>query len=407
MANDYAGFRAAPGTGRSAGLWLALLLVLAVSAPLPCATARTAATAPVPALDPARVGGQLRSEAERYRRLAAQWQPVDGGGFLQPGDRGQRVIQLRRLLQLYGDYHRGLPGPLPTSGLDPERFDGALQWALENYQRRHGLEPSGVADAGTLAELAVPPAERARQLELNAARWDKLAVPAGGRYVLINVPDYRLQLVDRGLVTLSMKTVVGKTSSRTPTLKSRITNIVFNPTWTVPRSILLTELLPKARNNPEAMHKRGYRVVNYRSGATSPISSDGLARAAHGDATLRQVSGPGNTLGRVKFVLPNSQAIFLHDTQAQSLFESRERAFSHGCIRLERPEELAYALLGAQGWDRTRIAQATTGDETVNIRVEKPPRLFITYITAWVNGAGRPQFRRDIYHRDSAAGEAD
>ncbi|MCW8126764.1 L,D-transpeptidase family protein [Microbulbifer halophilus] len=378
---------------------LAALICLALI-PAVCA-GRAPAAEPVPAVDPATAGADLRAAAERYRQLADDWQPPTAGGALKAGDRGQRVVQLRRLLHLLGDY-RGLPGPVGGKVQNPQLFDSGLQRAVENYQRRHGLEPSGIAGPRTLAELAVAPAERARRLELNADRWDKLKMPESGRYILVNVPDYRLQLVDSGLVALDMKTVVGKTSSHTPSMRSRITNIVFNPTWTVPRSILLTELLPKARNNPQAMHNRGYRVVNYGSGDTTRISPEGISRAAHGNATLRQVSGPGNTLGRLKFVIPNKQSIFLHDTQAQSLFGFRQRAFSHGCIRLEQPEELAYALLGQQGWDRTRVARATVGDESVNIRVEEPPRLFIAYLTAWVDPRGRAQFRPDIYHRDRA-----
>lgn len=378
---------------------LAALICLAL-VPAVCA-GRAPAEEPVPAVDPATAGADLRAAAERYRRLADDWQPPTAGEALKAGDRGQRVGQLRRLLHLLGDY-RGLPGPVGGKVQNPQLFGGGLQRAVENYQRRHGLEPSGIAGPRTLAELAVAPAERARRLELNADRWDKLKIPESGRYILVNIPDYRLQLIDRGLVTLDMKTVVGKTSSHTPSMRSRITNIVFNPTWTVPRSILLTELLPKARNNPQAMHNRGYRVVNYSSGDTTRISPEGISRAAHGSATLRQVSGPGNSLGRLKFVIPNKQSIFLHDTQAQSLFDFRQRAFSHGCIRLEQPEELAYALLGRQGWDRTRVARATVGDESVNIRVEEPPRLFITYLTAWVDERGRAQFRPDIYHRDRA-----
>lgn len=375
---------------------LATLICLALA---PAVYAARTPPDPERAVNPATAGADLRAAAERYRRLADRWQPLADGPPLRAGDRDQRVLQLRRLLRLLGDY-RGLPGPLEIRNRDPERFDSGLQRAVEHYQRRHGLEPNGIAGPHTLAELAVSPAERARRLELNAERWDRLEVPRDGRYVLVNVPDYRLQLVDRGLVTLDMKTVVGKTSSRTPSMRSRITNVVFNPTWTVPRSILLTELLPKARNNPQAMHERGYRVVNYGDGDTAPISAEGISRAAHGNATLRQVSGPGNTLGRVKFVMPNKQSIFLHDTQAQSLFGFRQRAFSHGCIRLERPEELAYALLGRQGWDRTRVARATVGDESVNIRVERPPRLYIAYLTAWIDEHGRAQFRPDIYHRD-------
>lgn len=373
--------------------------LLAAAACLSAAAALPATARERPEIDPVHAGEQLRAQAARYRELAEGWKPIAPGGPLRPGDRGARVARLRQLLRLYGDY-QGPPGPVHTDGGDKARFDSSLQRALENYQRRHGLEPNGVAGAETLAELAVPPERRAHQLELNAGRWEELSIDGTDRYVLINVPDYRLQLVEGGAVTLSMKTVVGKTSSRTPSLTSRVTGIVFNPTWTVPRSILLTDLLPKARNNPRAMHERGYRVVNYRSGDTSPISEDSLARAASGGATLRQVSGPGNTLGRVKFILPNSKSIFLHDTQAQSLFDHRERAFSHGCIRLERPQELAYALLRGQGWDRVRIARTTTGDEMVRTKVDRPPRLFITYMTAWVDPRGRPQFRRDIYRKD-------
>ncbi|WP_237057234.1 L,D-transpeptidase family protein [Microbulbifer sediminum] len=358
-----------------------------------------------PPADASRAAEQLRMEATRYRQMQGRWQPVDGGKELKPGDRDSRVKQLRRLLQLLGDF-RGLPGPITLLTPDTARFDGAVQYAVERFQQRHGLEVSGAADTATLSELAVSPTVRARQLELNAQRWEKLPLPSKDRYVLVNIPDYRLQLIERGREVLGMRTVVGKSSSRTPPITSRITNVVFNPTWTVPRSILLTDLLPKARNNPEAMHNRGYRVVSYRSGDTTTISPDSIDRAAHGHATLRQISGPGNTLGRVKFVLPNRQSIYLHDTQAQSLFEQHHRAFSHGCVRLEHPEELAYALLRRQGWDRTRIAQVTTGTETMNVRIKNPARLFITYLTAWIDDDGRLQFRRDIYHRDKSGADA-
>ncbi|MDP5210358.1 L,D-transpeptidase family protein [Microbulbifer sp. 2205BS26-8] len=351
------------------------------------------------ALDPTTSGEQLRKAANRYRELAKHWQPIAQGEPLQAGDRNVRVLQLRKLLQLYGDY-RGQPGPTSAPAGDPLRFDRALQTALENFQRRHGLAPSGVAEGETLAALAVSPTERAGQMTLNAERWDRLALPPESRYVLINIPDYRLLLVEDNQVVLDMKTVVGKSSARTPDMRSRITHIVFNPTWTVPRSILVTQLLPKARHNPAAMHRRGYRVIQYHSGVTSPITTEGIARAAGGHATLRQISGPGNTLGKLKFVTPNKRAIFLHDTQAKSLFSLQARARSHGCVRLQHPEELAYALLAPQGWDRVQIAQAASGDQTRNVRIKPAPRLYIVYMTAWLGRDGRPQFRRDIYHRD-------
>ncbi|MBN8430106.1 L,D-transpeptidase family protein [Microbulbifer salipaludis] len=351
------------------------------------------------AVDFATAGKILREQAARYRAFAGKWQPIDPGAPLRAGDQGPRVAQLRQLLQLFGDY-TGQPGPITAPVLNPNRFDAGLQLAVESYQRRHGIPVSGIVGRATLKELARTPEELAQRLEVNAERWDKLPDNPGKRYILVNVPDYQLQLIEQQRVVLSMKTVVGKSSKRTPDLNTKVVSVVFNPTWTVPRSILLTDLLPKARNNPEAMHKRGYRVVRYGTNTTTPISDESIKSAASGKATLRQISGPGNTLGRVKFVIPNKQAIFLHDTQAQSLFEQHHRAYSHGCIRLEQPEELAYALLGPQGWDRTRVAQSTTGDESVTIKVEEPPKLFITYLTAWVDGLGKVQFRPDVYHRD-------
>ncbi|GAB2874493.1 L,D-transpeptidase family protein [Microbulbifer echini] len=378
-------------------LWLVALLAVAIASAAPINGAL--ATREAAALDTASMGDQLRSEASRYRALAKYWRPIPQNGPLRAGDRGERVLQLRKLLELYGDYH-GQPGPVSAPQKDPMRFDSALQSALRRFQRRHGLTPSGVAEGETLAALSVSPMERAAQMTRNAQRWDKLPPLTESRYVLVNVPDYRLQLVEEGRIKLDMKTVVGKNSSRTPNLHTHITSVVFNPTWTVPRSILITELLPKARHNPAAMHRRGYRIIQYRGGKTSPITSESLDRAAGGHATLRQVSGPGNTLGKVKFVIPNKQAIFLHDTQAQSLFTEHQRAFSHGCVRLQQPEELAYTLLQSQGWDRTRIAQAAIGDEPLKVSIKPAPRLYIVYMTAWIDTEGRPQFRRDIYHQD-------
>ncbi|WOX04453.1 L,D-transpeptidase family protein [Microbulbifer pacificus] len=372
-------------------------------APAPSTAAASEPDAPIPdkdrAIDFATAGNALRTQAARYRTLTNHWQAIAPGATLKPGDRSPRVAQLRKILQQYGDYI-GPPGPLKASDSDHQRFDAGLQLAVESYQRRHGMEVTGRVNKATLRELARPPQELARLLELNAERWDKLPSAPGNRYIFVNVPDYQLQLVDQRKVVLSMKTVVGKSSKRTPEMTTKVVSVVFNPTWTVPRSILLTDLLPKARNNPEAMHKRGYRVVKYGTNTTTPISEKSIESAASGEATLRQISGPGNTLGRVKFVIPNKQSIFLHDTQAQSLFEQHHRAYSHGCIRLQQPEELAYALLGPQGWDRTQVAQATVGDESVTIKVDNPPRLFITYLTAWVDALGRVQFRPDIYHRD-------
>ncbi|WP_078085515.1 L,D-transpeptidase family protein [Microbulbifer mangrovi] len=337
----------------------------------------------------------LREQLARYRNMAAsgRWRPLPAGPAMTIGAKHNNVVYLRNMLAVYGDYYG-------YGDMNSKKFDQSLHQAVVRFQIRHGLKPDGIVGKQTRERLNISPTARAHIIEANIRRREKLPANLGDRFIQVNIPGYSLNYVEQDRIKLSMNVVVGKKIHMTPEITTRVARVVFNPTWTVPRSILLTDLLPKARNNPEAMHKRGYRVVKYGTNTTTPISDKSIQSAASGKATLRQISGPGNTLGRVKFIIPNKQAIFLHDTQAQSLFEHHHRAYSHGCIRLQQPEELAYALLGRQGWDRTRVAQATTGDESVTIKVDKPPKLFITYLTAWVDGLGKVNFRPDIYHRD-------
>ncbi|WP_239692417.1 peptidoglycan-binding protein, partial [Microbulbifer mangrovi] len=181
----------------------------------------------------ATAGNRLREQAARYREMNNQWQAIDPGPPLRAGHQDRRVMQLRKLLQLFGDY-TGQPGPVSDTDDNPERFDAGVQLAVESYQRRHGMVVTGIADKATLRELERTPQELARLLELNAKRWDQLPDSPGQRYILVNVPDFQLQLIDRQRVVLSMKTVVGKSTKRTPEMTTKVVSVVFNPTWTVP-----------------------------------------------------------------------------------------------------------------------------------------------------------------------------
>ncbi|MCX2831301.1 L,D-transpeptidase family protein [Microbulbifer thermotolerans] len=338
----------------------------------------------------------LREALARYLALADSeiWVPLDAGQPLAPGMRDPRVKQLRSLLMQYGDY------PLNDHTGDShaaDEYDERLRAAVRRFQRRHGLKADALVDNRTRARLNVPPAKVARILAANLKRWRELPKELGPRYILINIPDFSLRLIDGGQEEFRMRVVVGKPEHKTPQLATRMTRLEVNPTWRVPREIALRELLPKGGASLSAS---GYQLVNQR-GRTLPFSRGNIAAIRKGKVMLQQRGGPGNALGRVKFVIPNREAIFLHDTNSKHLFKHSLRAFSHGCIRLEKPLEFARLILAQQnGWSDARIDRILLSNRTRGVALEKPIPVYIAYWTAWVDREGLLQFRPDIYGLD-------
>lgn len=339
----------------------------------------------------------MREELARYRALAEgdHWRPLEAGQTLAPGMRDPRVLQLRSLLMQYGDYE--LSDRAAESG-SADEYDEALQQAVRRFQRRHGLKEDALVDDRTRARLNVSPAERVRTLTANLRRWEQMPKDLGPRYILVNIPDFSLRLVDGERDRFRMRVVVGKAKHKTPQLTTRMTRVVMNPIWRVPRNIALRELLPKGSASLSA---KGYRLVNH-SGRSVPFTRGNIAGIRRGKVMLHQKGGPGNALGRVKFVIPNKQAIFLHDTNSKHLFKRSQRAFSHGCIRLEKPLEFARMMLREQNdWSEEKIERALASHRTHGIALENPIPVYIAYWTAWVDDEGLLQFRPDIYDRDS------
>lgn len=338
----------------------------------------------------------LRDELARLRTLAAsgRWRPLPAGPAMTIGARHPHVARLRDMLSLYGDYRSY--GGEPNS----DKFDRRLHEAVLRFQVRHGLKPDGIVGRQTRQRLNLSPTARTHIIETNIRRRQQLPATLGSRFVQVNIPEYKLHYVEDDRVKLSMNVVVGKKVHATPEISTRVSRVIFNPTWTVPRSILVNEILPKARSNPSGMENMGYRVVSG-SGEHLPLTPKNLSAAGRGSYLMRQLGGEDNILGRIKFEIPNKHDVYLHDTRARSLFTLTDRGYSHGCVRLAKPRHLAQALLQSQGdWDQWRIDDLTTGEETTEVRLKQKVPVYITYWTAWVDGEGLLNFRPDIYGKD-------
>ena len=347
----------------------------------------------------------LRALLERYRGIARAggWPVVPPGPPLRRGSAGERVRLLRERLAAEGDLDRSLAGG--------ERFDPALVAAVRRFQARHGLDPTGVVGERDRAELGVTARARIRQIELNLERWRWLPARLGERHLLVNIPGFTLEARERDRVVLAMRVVVGREMSRTPMFSDSITYLVFNPVWELPVEIAKNEVLPAVQKDPEYLaknHLRLYERHGRRPREVDPATVDWkrLTPEEFGFA-VRQDPGPENSIGHVKFMCPNQYAVYLHDTPAGRLFGATERDYSHGCVRVERPLDLAlYLLRGKADWDSARIAAAFDTLKNKVVRLPEPVPVHILYWTTWVDDRGVAQFRRDVYAVDSLLSEA-
>ncbi len=297
--------------------------------------------------------GRLREALARYRQVEAK------GGWPAVSKDNPAALQAR----------------LAASG-DP---------SLEAFQKRNGLEPNGKLDEDTLAELNVPVAERIRQIELNMERWRWLPSSLGDRYIYVNVPEFRMELRDHGRKAIDMAVVVGKQQSKTPVFSDRMTYLELNPEWNVPTDIAENEILPKLASDPGYLASHNMEMVE-----------------TGGHPRIRQLPGVDNPLGQVKFLFPNEYDVYLHDSPAEHLFSRTERDFSHGCIRLERPLELAeYLLKDNPQWQGNRVREAVASGKQQGVKLPEPIPVHILYFTAWVEDDGTLQFRKDIYGHDA------
>jgi murein L,D-transpeptidase YcbB/YkuD len=271
-----------------------------------------------------------------------------------------------------------------------------------------GLESDGVVGADTIAELNVPLGDRITQLRVNLDRGRVLLQDLPDGFVVVNIAAFTAYFVRGQQIVWQARTQVGKPYRRTPIFRSEISYVVLNPTWTVPPGIIEKDILPAAQHDPATITRKGLRVIDAQGQEHDPASIDwSRYRGGHIPYTLRQDPGPTNALGRVKLMFANPYFVYLHDTPSQALFERPERAFSSGCVRVERALELTELVLDdPEHWNAASIASAVEHGELRNVTLQKNVPVLLTYWTAWVDAQGRMNFRRDIYGQDAKWAQA-
>lgn len=350
----------------------------------------------------------LRKLLSEYRVIAARggWQPIPAGKVLKPGMSDSRLTFIRKRLAATDD--------LKPVGQQGSVYDDKLVSAVKNFQERHGLDPDGVLGGQTLRAMNVSVEERIRQIKVNMERWRWVTRQPGDWVLVVNIAGYKVAGMRKSGIDLLMPVIVGKEYHMTPVFSDAVKYVEFNPFWNVPVSIARNEMLPKLRRDPYYLKKQHIRVFSNWDDNAKELDS---TRINWGSTTpqqiaryhLRQDPGPHNALGTVKFIFPNDYNVYLHDTPAHSLFAKSKRAFSHGCIRVSRPQELAaYMLGGAQkGWTEERVKQIIAGGERKVVNLEKPLPIYIMYRTVVVRpGSSVAYFFEDVYGRDALLAKA-
>ncbi len=321
----------------------------------------------------------LKDQLSRYLAIARNggWPQVNNiKKPLKQGTSSPDIVMIKKRLAITGD----LPGS-DTSQV----FNDTLAIAVKNFQARHGFNETGIISDSLIKEMNVPVVKRVEQLLMNMDRMRWVASEPNGNLIVVNIPEFVMHVYEGKQKVFDIDVVVGKEGHNTMMFNGDLNQVVFSPYWNVPQSIVAKEILPAIEKNPNYIAKENMEITG---------NEDGLP-------VVRQKPGPGNALGKVKFLFPNSFNIYFHDTPAKSLFNKDKRAYSHGCIRLREPEKLAnYVLRNQPEWTPEKISEAMNSGDEKYVKVKNPIPVVITYYTAWVDENGRLNFREDIYGHD-------
>lgn len=345
---------------------------------------------------------RLRAALRRYRDMERRggWQPIPQGPKIRGGMIDERIRLLRHHLVVTGDlalqYYN-----------DSSLFDDNLRYAVRRYQQRHGLVVDGVVGRNTMACLNVPVGEWIRKIIVNLERLRWIPHESAWSSIMVNIADFRLDVIEDETSVLSMKVVVGSNYRRTPLFSGAMSYLVINPYWYIPTKLVERDIYPMVRENRNYLARQKIRVFeNWGSDAREidPATVD-WSRLERGTFyyKLRQEPGPRNPLGRIKFVFPNKYAVYLHDTPHRDLFAMNSRGFSAGCIRIEKPAELAaYVLREYEEWTPAAIHEVITSGKRQVVHLPRKLPVILQYRTVWSDSNGQVNFRHDIYERDDA-----
>jgi len=346
----------------------------------------------------------LKQHLYQFRELAQQggWQNLGWGPVLERSVQHEQVVLLRRRLKVTGDL---AVDPFP----DMDIFDRRLEEAVRRYQQRHGLEVDGKVGPQTRRSLDITVSERIRQIRINMERWRWLPRKLGKRYVMVNMTGFELYIIESDSMVLSMPVIIGHSLRSTPTFSGLISYMEYNPYWTIPRKLVLEDIIPRQLRDPSYLSRESIKVYKGRGNAKEidPKTVDWSNQDEnHFPYWLRQEPGPKNALGTVKFMFSNPYAVYLHGTPDRHLFAPVVRAFSSGCIRVKDPVRLAAFLLNDGSLQKEEEVLASIHLE-INQRVTLPIAvpIYLVYWTAWVDQDGKMHFRHDVYGRDTRLNE--
>jgi murein L,D-transpeptidase YcbB/YkuD len=311
---------------------------------------------------------------------------------IKPGDYDTIVFQIRKSLIQTGDLENYILG-------NTTLYDSTLLKAIKRFQVRHGLLNDGIIGKETFKALNVPLQVRIDQIRVNMERWRWLSRDFNDYYIRVNIADFSLDVIRDGHSVRNHKVIVGRPYRKTPVFSSKMTSLVFNPSWFIPPNILKKDILPEVRNDPGYLKNKKILVTDSQGNAINPYSVDWSDPGVI-DYNYRQSPGIHNALGAVKFNFPNKFTVYMHDTPSRELFEKSERAFSSGCIRVQNALELAEFLINdPEKWNREKIFRVVNTGNTTTVSLKNQPGIYMLYWTAW-SEKGEVNFRKDIYHRD-------
>ena len=337
---------------------------------------------------------ELQKALIRYRAIAAKggWPALPSTLRLKPGDHSTVMPALRKRLALEGDLDAQLEGNTATT------YDDHVVQAVKRFEERHRLKPDGIIDTEALRAMNTPVEQRIRTIELNLERWRWLPDRLPSRYLVVNVPDFRLEIVENEQAVFGMRVVVGAPDNKTPIFADEMTHVIFSPYWNVPPNIAREETIPRAVIDPGFLVRNNMEVV---SPSGQVVDAHAVDWSNPAGLRIRQRPGSGNALGGVKFMFPNNFDVYLHDTNANALFDRMERGLSHGCVRVEEPERLAqYVLRDQPEWNTESIRAAMASGREQHVKLKSPLPVYILYKTAWVHDGG-VRFLKDIYGYDA------